>query len=72
VTENEKKSPTIEAQLTQLAEIVEKLENGDLSLEDSLTYFEQGIALTKACHGTLEAAEKKIQQLTDERARDDA
>ncbi len=55
---------SIEAQLKALAEIVELLEKGDLSLEDSMKKFEEGIALTKKCQKTLEAAETKLQQLT--------
>ena len=47
----------------RLDEIVTKLESGDLSLEQSMTLFEEGITLTKTCKTRLEAAEQKIQLL---------
>ena len=47
----------------RLEGIVTKLESGDLSLEDSMTLFEEGIILTKTCKSRLEAAEQKIQLL---------
>ena len=47
----------------RLDEIVTKLESGDLSLEESMTLFEEGITLTKTCKTRLEAAEQKIQLL---------
>ena len=39
------------------------MEEGNLSLEDSLKHFEQGIALTRACHKALAEAEQKVQVL---------
>ena len=47
----------------RLEDIVTKLESGDLSLEDSMSLFEEGIILTKTCKSRLEAAEQKIQLL---------
>ena len=47
----------------RLDEIVNKLESGDLSLEESMTLFEEGITLTETCKIRLEAAEQKIQIL---------
>ena len=47
----------------RLKDIVTKLESGDLSLEESMTLFEEGITLTKTCKTRLEAAEQKIQLL---------
>jgi len=47
----------------RLEDIVTKLESGDLSLEESMTLFEEGITLTKTCKTRLEAAEQKIQLL---------
>ena len=43
--------------------IVGNLESGDLSLEESMKLFEEGIGLTKACKSRLEDAEQKIQLL---------
>ena len=45
----------------RLEDIVTKLEAGDLSLEDSMTLFEEGIILTETYKSRLEAAEQKIQ-----------
>ena len=47
----------------RLDTIVTKLESGDLSLEESMTLFEEGITLTETCKIRLEAAEQKIQIL---------
>jgi exodeoxyribonuclease VII small subunit len=54
-----------EEQLTALESVVERLEKGELSLEDSVHLFEEGIKLSNACKKELEAAEGKIQLLVD-------
>ena len=54
-----------EQSLAQLQTLVERLENGELSLEDSLTAFEQGIRLTRDCQGALTQAEQKVQILLE-------
>jgi exodeoxyribonuclease VII small subunit len=54
-----------EENLTSLETVVERLERGDLSLEDSVKLFEQGVALSAACKVELDAAEGKIQILLD-------
>lgn len=51
--------------LADLQTLVERLENGELSLEDSLAAFEQGIALTRDCQGALAQAEQKVQILLE-------
>ena len=48
----------------RLEDIVNKMESGDLSLEESMTLFEEGIKLTETCKSRLEAAEQNIQLLT--------
>lgn len=55
---------SFEKALKQLEEIVNKLESGDLGLEDSLELFEEGIKLSRFCSKKLELAEKKIEMLT--------
>ncbi len=50
--------------LSELENIVKIMESGDLSLEDSLKYFEQGVALTRQCQSALSAAEQKIAVLS--------
>lgn len=49
--------------LSTLESIVEKLERGELSLEESLAAFEEGIRLSRICSKRLEEAEKKIEIL---------
>ena len=54
-----------EKQLKALESVVQRLEQGDLSLEESVQLFEEGIKLSDACKKELEAAEGKIQLLVD-------
>jgi exodeoxyribonuclease VII small subunit len=54
-----------EQSLTDLQTIVERLENGELSLEESLSAFEQGIRLTRDCQASLTQAEQKVQILLE-------
>jgi exodeoxyribonuclease VII small subunit len=55
-----------EEQLTALESVVEKLERGELSLDESVHLFEEGVKLSNACKKELEAAEGKIQVLVDQ------
>ena len=55
---------TFEQAVTRLEEIVQKLENGQCTLEESLKLFEEGAALTAFCNEELKAAQQKIVQLT--------
>ena len=57
------KAKTFEEQIGELEEIVSKLENGDVSLDESLSLFEQGIKLTKGCQKMLDTADKKVKVL---------
>ena len=52
-----------EKSLTELEGLVEKMETGDLSLEESLKHFERGVSLTKACQQALAQAEQKVKIL---------
>ena len=54
---------SFEQALEKLERIVDKLESGDASLDESLALYEEGVATLKVCHGVLEQAEKKIEQL---------
>jgi exodeoxyribonuclease VII small subunit len=56
-------SPTFEAALQKLETIVQRLEKGELTLEESLALYEEGIRLSRLCHGKLEEAEGKIELL---------
>ncbi len=55
-----------EQSLARLEQIVQTLEQGELSLEASLQQFEQGVKLANACQGALEAAELKVEQLVEQ------
>ena len=52
-----------EKKLSRLEEIVAKMEAGDLSLEDSLKSFEEGVKLSRECNSQLTAAEQKVKVL---------
>lgn len=49
-----------EKTMAELEETVNKLEQGDVSLDESLELFEKGIKLSKSCQKILETAEKKV------------
>ncbi len=55
-----------EAALAELESLVEQMEGGNMSLDASLKAFERGIALTRQCQSALQAAELKVQALTDD------
>jgi exodeoxyribonuclease VII small subunit len=60
--------PTIkdfESALAELDDIVRKMEEGDLSLEKSMELYERGLQLSRFCHSTLEAAERRIELLNE-------
>ena len=56
-------NPTFETALDQLQLTVKKLESGDLSLEDSLCQFEEGVRLTRVCQEYLSVAEQRVELL---------
>ncbi len=57
------KNQTFESSLGELEKIVRKLEDGDLSLEESLKLFEDGVRLSRECQERLNAAERRIEIL---------
>lgn len=61
-----KKPVDFEQSLSELQALVERLESGELSLEQSLTAFEQGVVLTRDCQQALTLAEQKVQQLIEQ------
>jgi exodeoxyribonuclease VII small subunit len=54
-----------EKKLGRLDEIVQKMEKGDLALEDSLKLFEEGVKLSRDCHKQLNQAELTVKKLID-------
>jgi exodeoxyribonuclease VII small subunit len=57
---------SFEEALSRLESLVDRLEHGDLALEDALTAFEEGVRLTRRCAGQLEQAERRIDELVEE------
>lgn len=60
-----KKTSTFEDALAELEQLVNRLEQGDISLEESLQSFEHGVNLTRTCQKALQEAEQKVQILTE-------
>ncbi|WLD57397.1 exodeoxyribonuclease VII small subunit [Salinispirillum sp. LH 10-3-1] len=60
------KSNNFEKSLADLEKIVVQLEQGELSLDEAMAAFEQGVRLTRACQQQLDAAEQKVRILLDE------
>ncbi|MBL4852330.1 MAG: exodeoxyribonuclease VII small subunit [Gammaproteobacteria bacterium] len=58
-------SPDFEHSLNELETLVEQMEQGDTSLEQSLELFERGIKLTRSCQESLKKAEQRVQQLVE-------
>lgn len=63
-SKTEKNTVDFEASLTELSTLVEAMEKGGITLEESLKKFERGILLVRTCQNALKQAEQKIQILT--------
>lgn len=61
-----KRVKDFEGNLSRLKEVVKLLEEGNISLEESLKYFEEGIKLYRICNGVLNEAEQKVSLLLKE------
>jgi exodeoxyribonuclease VII small subunit len=57
------KPPEFEHALEELEKLVERLERGDLPLEEALRSFERGVELTRRCQGALKAAQQRVEIL---------
>ena len=57
------KNPSLEESLAELESLVERLESGDLTLEEALKEFERGVKLTRECQAALKDAEQKVEIL---------
>ena len=55
-----------EASLAQLEKLVARMESGEMSLEESLKAFEEGVKLTRLCQETLSTAQQKVQVLMEQ------
>jgi exodeoxyribonuclease VII small subunit len=66
MTQPRKKKPlAFEQSLEQLEKIVTKMESGELSLEEALAHYEQGIRLTRECQLALTEAEQRVKMLVE-------
>ncbi len=54
-----------EQSLDELEQLVAQIEQGELSLDDSLTAFERGMSLYKQCQGALDSAELRVKQVLE-------
>jgi exodeoxyribonuclease VII small subunit len=63
INRGEATAPDFEKSLQELEALVARLERGDLPLAESLALFEQGVTLTRACHGALAQAQQKVSVL---------
>jgi len=64
MTDKEQQPASFEQALAELHGLVEKMEQGGVSLQDSLQYFERGVGLIRQCQQELAAAEQKVKILT--------
>jgi len=63
--------PDFETSLKELETLVETMEKGDLSLEESLSHFERGVQLSRTCQQALKDAEQKVEILMQKSGNDD-
>lgn len=70
VAKKTRKSTNFEAAIAELESLVEEMEQGDISLEESLKKFERGIELTRTCQQALQEAEQKVQMLIEKQQGD--
>ena len=61
-----KKAPQLEESLDRLEALVERMESGEMTLEESLAAFEQGVKLTRECQQALTRAEQKVRILLEQ------
>lgn len=61
-----KKAATFESALEELEQLVERLESGDLPLDEALADFERGVKLTRECQQKLASAEQKVKVLMEQ------
>ena len=59
----DEKQLSFETAMEKLEKIVEKLEEGDVPLEKAISYFQEGMELSKVCHDKLQKVEKQVDQI---------
>jgi len=63
--------PTFEQAVTELKQIVDKIEDGQIPLEESISQYEKGMALIQHCRMILQQAEKRIEKISAQQIEDD-
>jgi exodeoxyribonuclease VII small subunit len=63
--------PTFEQAVTELKQIVDKIEGGQIPLEESISQYEKGMALIQHCRTILLQAEKRIEKISAQQVEDD-
>ncbi|KPB03891.1 exodeoxyribonuclease VII small subunit [Bacillus sp. CHD6a] len=63
---SEKKEVTFEEAMKDLENIVEKLEEGDVPLEEAISFYKEGMKLSKLCHDKLSHVEEEMEQILKE------
>ena len=65
MNKSDETKPAFEEALGELETLVEQLESGELSLDQSLQQFKRGVELTRHCQGILDQAQQVVEQLVD-------
>ncbi|MFN3986874.1 MAG: exodeoxyribonuclease VII small subunit [Rhodocyclaceae bacterium] len=63
MTKTASKPQSFESAITELEELVERMETGSITLEEALTQYHRGVDLLRYCRGTLDKAEQRIKKL---------
>ncbi|RSK27792.1 exodeoxyribonuclease VII small subunit [Bacillus sp. HMF5848] len=63
---SEEKQVTFEEAMVNLEQIVDRLEQGDVPLEEAIIFFKEGMKLSKICHEKLQAVEKEMDEILRE------
>lgn len=71
MTKSTDKLPQLEESLTEITQLIEKMEHSEQTLEQSLSNFERGIILVKNCQKILQEAEQKVQILIQNNNQED-
>jgi exodeoxyribonuclease VII small subunit len=66
---SEEKTLTFEEAMNKLEQIVERLEEGDVPLEEAITFYKEGMELSKLCHDKLKSVEEQLTQIITEDGR---
>lgn len=64
------KLPNLETSLNEITQLIDGMERGELSLEQSLDHFERGVSLVKHCQKILQEAEQKVTMLVQKNGKD--